>query len=748
MNHYRYLSTFVSPLALMAFLAFPVTQAKSQGKTAPAFSIENNCVSFRTDAVQTQIGPPAIELLLEKQIVKLIPSEQTAVSAEHSETPLGPAEAKTWKWHDPRGFEYTRTVTRLTERQGFTVKMTFTNRTQSAVRLHTFILGNKIPEGLRGEGAPENWVLSSLAAKGRASNLATDGRLSSRDILTLFTQHGAKGLVMGPAGPGESDLVYSAEISRGGAALQILSDMNDVVVDPGETRRSEELLVLAEPYESALTSLFKWMAVTHGARTARGPVFGWCSWYSLWKNVSEKTTEDALGAIVANQDRLPMQVFQLDDGWQKAYGDWEADPKKFPNGMKPIADKISAAGMIPGLWLTMVTTSTNGAHPDGNPDKNLDPTNPATREFITKTLKKRYADGFRYFKLDFNYPRMNDRYNQKLTRLQVRRDMFKLYRDAIGEDSYLCACVGSLDRGAIGFADSVRIGTDSGPRWLPRYSGCCMADLFNEVGANALSNGILFAADPDVAYTVPEKYTAAPPLPNSVRVWHGWVGLLGGVMMTSDNFHVSPWNTDSSIRMMEILNPPAPEKGRAFDGQTDLSHPQFGFVASRPWGNFISVQLLNLKEESAKISLKGLPLAKIGPKFHLWSFWDRKYLGVADENLQMEDVPAGGGPLLRLTEIPKDPSQPVIIGSDLHIGMGSAEIKEIVTGAKFLRVELTDAGARSGALFFHSTKPLSVHQSNGMEVQSVTNEGPEIWKISMVNRQRGKLQTIELNVGL
>jgi len=140
-------------------------------------------------------------------------------------------------------------------------------------------------------------------------------------------------------------------------------------------------------------------------------------------------------------------------------------------------------------------------------------------------------------------------------------------------------------------------------------------------------------------------------------------------------------------------------------------------------------------------------LAKIGPKFHVWSFWDRKYLGVADESLQMKDVPAGGGPLLRLTEIPKNPSQPVLIGSDLHIGMGSAEIKEIAAGANTLRIVLTDAGARSGSLFFHSAKPLSTSQSTGMNVKSVASDSPEVWRVSIANRQHGKPQTIELKVG-
>ncbi|MEZ0608378.1 alpha-galactosidase [Fibrella sp. WM1] len=43
----------------------------------------------------------------------------------------------------------------------------------------------------------------------------------------------------------------------------------------------------------------------------------------------------------------------LDDGWQDCYGDWNADTRKFPNGLRPLTDYIRAKGMTPGLWLAL-----------------------------------------------------------------------------------------------------------------------------------------------------------------------------------------------------------------------------------------------------------------------------------------------------------------------------------------------------------------------------------------------------------
>ena len=60
------------------------------------------------------------------------------------------------------------------------------------------------------------------------------------------------------------------------------------------------------------------------------------------------------------------------------------------------------------------------------------------RAFIRTALQARVAEGFRYFKLDFLWIKhLETRYDKKKTRLQIRRDLYQLYRESIGEDAYL-----------------------------------------------------------------------------------------------------------------------------------------------------------------------------------------------------------------------------------------------------------------------------------------------------------------------
>ena len=103
---------------------------------------------------------------------------------------------------------------------------------------------------------------------------------------------------------------------------------------------------------------------------------GYTSWYNRYQNISEKSIEnDLLGCV----GRLsPGDLFQIDDGWEPAVGDWlEADGKKFPKGMKAAADEIHEKGFLAGLWLAPFVAQRSSRlfreHPDWFLRKNVRP---------------------------------------------------------------------------------------------------------------------------------------------------------------------------------------------------------------------------------------------------------------------------------------------------------------------------------------------------------------------------------------
>lgn len=78
------------------------------------------------------------------------------------------------------------------------------------------------------------------------------------------------------------------------------------------------------------------------------------SWYPYEMDVNE---EKCLSFLDKVKD-IGAEMFVIDDGWFKGrvdefggLGDWECDKEKFPNGLKPIADKAHSMGLLFGLWI-------------------------------------------------------------------------------------------------------------------------------------------------------------------------------------------------------------------------------------------------------------------------------------------------------------------------------------------------------------------------------------------------------------
>ena len=71
----------------------------------------------------------------------------------------------------------------------------------------------------------------------------------------------------------------------------------------------------------------------------------------IYKCITEDIVTTDLESLSKVKSRI--DIFQIDDGYQTAVGDWlSIDSKKFPNGMKYIADKIGEEYVIPalGVW--------------------------------------------------------------------------------------------------------------------------------------------------------------------------------------------------------------------------------------------------------------------------------------------------------------------------------------------------------------------------------------------------------------
>jgi signal transduction histidine kinase len=90
--------------------------------------------------------------------------------------------------------------------------------------------------------------------------------------------------------------------------------------------------------------------------------------------------------------------------------------------------------------------------------------------------------------------------------------------------------------------------------------------------------------------------------------------------------------------------------------------------------------------------------------------------------------------------------KPVLIGSNLHIYCGAAEIKTIRSTRSSMAIELTDAGARAGDLFVYSHYLPVLGSASGLVVTDIDQAGENVWRIRMRDREHGAAQRIELSI--
>ncbi|MCF0241607.1 MAG: alpha-galactosidase, partial [Treponema sp.] len=158
------------------------------------------------------------------------------------------------------------------------------------------------------------------------------------------------------------------------------------------------------------------------------PVLGWTSWYNFYEKINSSILIEQIEHIENynrnNQDKK-LEIFQIDDGYQMAVGDWLfVDKEKFPEGLEPVITKAKNSGLVPGIWWAPFSAAKSSRLAKEHPDwllKNekgkdvccgsnwggfygLDIYNEEVRAYIKKVCRH-FIDnlGIGLFKVDFLY---------------------------------------------------------------------------------------------------------------------------------------------------------------------------------------------------------------------------------------------------------------------------------------------------------------------------------------------------------
>jgi alpha-galactosidase len=330
----------------------------------------------------------------------------------------------------------------------------------------------------------------------------------------------SNGLIAFETSPGSVLLVGALAVD---ARLDWRPPLLTASIEP-HSAASRPLWYLVEAPELEAFSGYAQLLSGHfSARVEKPAPRVWCSWYSLYRQISEPGLRQILPDFLG----LPFDVFQIDDGWQQHIGHWHPDAQ-FPSGMAELAQAIRQAGCSPGLWLAPFIAAPSAPifqqHPDwfiqderGNPlpaGENwggffygLDVTHPHAQEWLQETIRRVVGWGYTYLKLDFLYgSALRGVRHQPMAGEQAYRLGMQLVRQAAGMQTYILAC-GAPVLATLGLADGLRIGPDVAPVWDNYDRSHYLHDPTGPSCRNALSTSLarlwlkpLLHIDPDVVF--------------------------------------------------------------------------------------------------------------------------------------------------------------------------------------------------------------------------------------------------------
>ncbi len=438
---------------------------------------------------------------------------------------------------------------------------------------------------------------------------------------------------------------------------------------------------------------------------------GWCSWYEYYTHISPKNLLSNIKLISDLKADIPLDLIQIDDGFEKAVGDWLDFKPEFLEGLEPLTQAIRSAGYTPGVWLApfivhpssmvyrnhqeMILKKENGKFVKSgwnwnNFTTSLDMSHPAAREYIYKVIDTAVNTwGFPYLKLDFLYAAAipGKHYDQTLTRAQIYDSAMCLVRDAAGKDTYILGC-GAPIGAMIGHVDAMRIGADVASDWKPKYKGVelLLPDEPNIPSVeNALQNTLTRAwyhkrwwiNDPDCLLV----RTTTNLTQSEIQTQASLTAMSGGLVLLSDDLSQIP---PERMNIIRSLIPIIGKTPMVLDWQDRLTPSMTRVDMDGPIGVWHLVSYTNWSDQPCQpnICLKSFNLDP-NLDWIVSSFWTKKVTKSDSGKFVIDPLPAHATWMAAIREDRLE--HPIYVGSSLHISQGM-EVDDWIDNGKQIRV--------------------------------------------------------------
>lgn len=370
--------------------------------------------------------------------------------------------------------------------------------------------------------------------------------------------------------------IFLPVLSVSETAFRVYSDGEGKQLKPGETITYEKIVLKrGSDWRDLLMEFGRAIAAENGIKKVKEVEFtGWATW-DYYSRIF--MADDVLNNMAeVNKLAAGPQLIQIDGGWWTERGDYMSARANLPGGIKALADKIKAAGNIPGLHFDGfrgdVRSEIYRKHPeyflhdqdgrviaDHEPrfDKVLssiyfDFSHPGARQYIADCIAEMRGWGITYFKVDFMRFGLESEIKQahphvtrivahdpSLTSVERFRLGMQAMRDAMGAENYFLGC-SAVFGPCIGFVDGMRTGGDIHPHY-PEFPIRVLANSGNfyldRTVFNVDADYLVFreAADEDERVSRDPKKFGGSLAMHEARTWADYLKLFGNARLQSDN---------------------------------------------------------------------------------------------------------------------------------------------------------------------------------------------------------------------
>ena len=487
-------------------------------------------------------------------------------------------------------------------------------------------------------------------------------------------------------------------------------EFDGCVLPPGGERTGQWLLLRTGTDADELLSDFAdRVGHYHGVKPPPKPA---PTVYCTWQYYGPYFTERDFAEDVAHleKDRVPFDVFLIDECWDMSWGDWYGS-EEWPGGMAAAADRIRALGYRPGIWtcpsLAKVHSRLASDHSewllrleDGTPhifrmdglNYVLDPTHPGVCDHIEETFRRLTHDwGFTYHKLDFLRSIFIDKrtrfYDPAATRLEAYRMALEAVRRGAGPDAYISACGGHYG-GSLGLADSQRSGSDVAACWdkppaLPKFKQNVLRTWMNRLWHTDPDAMMVRRRDEPIndtqhGFLSLGRFTDEEAGTIAVNQYAG-----GGMVCLCEKFleldadrkalyrHVVP-SVDSPSIPLDPFEPMCPSM------LLTRVTPRCGDL--EPWVTLCVVNWTDA-ERPMNASLTDQVVASMsGSRFLVFDFFTQEALGIFEGGAEIELGTQAPHTSRVLRIAPWDGERAMLAGTDLHFSGGGVEVAEWQAG--------------------------------------------------------------------